>query len=136
MDRLERTSRNKIQMAIRAGAIKVDDEAGSPNFKIKPGHVITMFLPKVPVDQRQIVAEDIPLDIRYEDDDLLVLHKPPGMVVHPGIGVHSGTLVNALAFHYNKDQLPTLEGNIVERPGLVHRIDKDTSGLMVVAKTE
>lgn len=136
MDRLERTSRNKIQNAIRAGAIRVDDQTVSPNFKIKPGHVIRLFLPKEPKDNRQILAEDIPLDIRYEDDDLLVVHKPPGMVVHPGIGVHSGTLVNALAYHYNKDSLPLMDKSMVDRPGLVHRIDKDTSGLMVVAKTE
>ncbi|MEM7104179.1 MAG: RluA family pseudouridine synthase [Bacteroidota bacterium] len=133
VDRVERVTRNKVQNAIRAGAVLVNDKQIKPNYKIKPNDVITIVLPTVP-KEKGVIPEDIPLDIRYEDDDLIVLHKPAGMVVHPGVGNHSGTLVNALAHHFKS--LPVMKGNQPDRPGLVHRIDKDTSGLMVVAKSE
>ena len=133
MDRIERTTRNRIQNAIKAGAIRVNGKLVKANYKVRPNDDISLVLPKPP-RSGEIVPENIPLDIRYEDDDLLVLYKPPGMVVHPGIGNHSGTLVNALAYHFQ--QLPVLKGNAPDRPGLVHRIDKDTSGLMVVARSE
>lgn len=134
MDRLMKVSRNRVQNAIRAGAILVNDSNIKPNFKVKPGQVIKVILPRSPHSEDGLVAENIPLDIRYEDDDLAIVYKPPGMVVHPGVGHRNGTLVNALAYHF-KD-LPTMEGNANDRVGLVHRIDKNTSGLLVVAKTE
>lgn len=135
MDRLMKVSRNRLQNAIRSGSILVDDREVKPNFKVKPGQVITLILPKPPADHLgPVQPEDIPLDIRYEDDDLLVVYKPPGMVVHPGVGHSRGTLVNGLAYHF-KD-LPVMAGNDPDRIGLVHRIDKYTSGLLVVAKTD
>lgn len=136
MDRLEDVSRNKIQNAIRAGSIMVDGKAIKPNYKIKPSDAITIVLPK-PVDEAaRATPENIPLDIRYEDDDLIVLHKPAGMVVHPGVGNYSGTLVNALAYHLGTQNIPVRPGEPENRLGLVHRIDKDTSGLLVVAKSD
>lgn len=135
-NKLEGISRNKIQNGIRAGAVRVDGQPVKPNHKIKPGQTITILLPKPPDLSDKVIAEDIALDIRYEDADLMVIYKPPGFVVHPGIGHDSGTLVNALAYHMQKSELPVLPGNSTDRPGLVHRIDKDTSGLMVIAKNE
>lgn len=135
MDRVEKFSRNKIQNAIRAGAILVNDLPIKPNHKIKPGQVIQLVLPRPPRDGR-VQPENIPLNVVYEDTDLLVVNKPPGLVVHPGIGFHSGTLVNALAYHLGTRDMPVKEGNDLDRPGLVHRIDKNTSGLLVVAKTD
>lgn len=135
MDRMMKVSRNRVQNAIRSGSILVDEKEIKPNFKVKPGQVISMVLPKPPAGHTgPVEAEDIPLDIRYEDDDVLVLYKAPGMVVHPGIGHSKGTLVNALAHHF-KD-LPVMPGNQSDRIGLVHRIDKNTSGLLVIAKTD
>lgn len=134
MDRLTKVSRNRVQNAIRAGAITVNDANIKPNFKVKPGHKVKIILPRSSHDEEGLVAENIPIDIRYEDDDLAVIYKPPGMVVHPGIGHRTGTLVNALAYHF-KD-LPVMDGNANDRVGLVHRIDKNTSGLLVVAKTD
>ncbi len=131
--RIERATRNKIQNAILAGTVLVDGKKVKPNFKIKPGHTVTILLPK-PVKEKGIRAQNIPLDIVFEDDDLLIINKPPGLVVHPGIGNHDGTLVNALAYHFR--DLPVMKGNQSDRPGIVHRIDKDTSGLMLVAKTD
>ncbi len=134
-DRMKRVSRNRIQSAIKGGAVRVNGkEMAKPNFKIKPGQEIELLMPKPPAHSKGVVPQDIPLDIRYEDDHLLIVHKPPGLVVHPGFGNWDGTLVNALAYHF-KD-LPILDGNTNDRLGLVHRIDKDTSGLMVVAKTD
>ncbi len=129
----ERITRNKIQNAIRAGSVLVNDKQVKSNHKVKPGEVIRIILPKT-IKPGEIIPQDIPLDIRYEDDDLLVLYKPPGMVVHPGIANKDGTLVNALAHHFR--QLPVMEGNLPDRPGIVHRIDKNTSGLLLVAKSE
>jgi len=134
-DRYGHVSRNKIQNAIRAEAITVNDKAIKPNYKVRPGDEISLVFPKTHVNEG-IVPENIPLDIVYEDSDLLVVHKPSGMVVHPGVGVRSGTLVNALAFYLADRDLPVMPGNSDDRLGLVHRIDKDTSGLLVVAKNE
>ncbi|MCL4106701.1 UNVERIFIED_CONTAM: hypothetical protein GTU68_048145 [Idotea baltica] len=134
MERIEKASRNQIQNAIKAGNILVNEKEVKSNYKIRPGEYIKVFLNR-PVDGYELIPEDIPLDIHYEDDHLMVVYKKPGMVVHPGVGNKSGTLVNALAFHFNKN-LPVMEGNQADRPGLVHRIDKDTSGLLVIAKTK
>ncbi len=134
MNKIERVTRNKIQNAIKFGMIRVNKQEVKPNFKIKPGHEITVSLTKPPGTEANILAENIPLDIRYEDDDVLVLYKPPGLVVHPGVGNYRGTLVNALAYHFKDQNLE--ERMYQEHSGLVHRIDKGTSGLMVVGKTE
>lgn len=134
MDKLERSSRNQIQNAIKAGNILVEGKEIKSNYKVRPNENIKVYLDK-PKDSFVVVPEDIPLRIDYEDEHLLVVYKEPGMVVHPGVGNRSGTLVNALAFHLQK-KLPVMEGNTPDRPGLVHRIDKDTSGLLVIAKTE
>ncbi len=133
MGKIERATRNRVQQAITNGTVLVNDKKVKSNYKVRPEDVITVMLPK-PLEPNVILPENIPLDIVYEDDDLLVINKPPGLVVHPGVGNHSGTLVNALAYHF-KD-LPILEGNRNDRPGIVHRIDKNTSGLMLVAKTD
>lgn len=135
-DRIERTSRTRIQNGIRAGAILVDGQQVKPNYKIKPGDEIIVVLPQDPTLGEQVVPEEMNLDIVYEDAYLLVLNKPAGMVVHPGIGHYSGTLVNGLAYYLNREDLPVLEGNLADRPGLVHRIDKETSGLLVAGKDE
>mgnify|MGYP002777096325 CR=1 FL=1 len=123
-------TRNKIQNAALDGNIYVNDVPVKSNYKVKPGDVVRILLSYPPFENR-IDPEDIPLDIVYEDDALIVINKPAGLVVHPGHGNYTGTLVNALAFHFGN--LPL---NSSERPGLVHRIDKDTSGLLVIAKTE
>ncbi|WP_164122690.1 MULTISPECIES: RluA family pseudouridine synthase [Sphingobacterium] len=132
MNRVENTSRNRIQNAIDAGSVLVNDKVVKASYKVKPSDIITLVLPDPPRDT-EVYAENIPLDIEYEDDDLLLVNKKAGMVVHPGFNNYTGTLVNALTYHLN--QLPTLPGN-TGRPGLVHRIDKDTSGLLVIAKNE
>ncbi len=134
MDRLYRVSRNRVQAAIRAGAITINDKEVKPNHKVRPGDQISIVLPRPPGEGTKIIPQDLPLDIRYEDDDLMIVYKPPGLVVHPGIGHRKGTLVNALAYHF--ESLPVLHGNDADKLGLVHRIDKNTSGLLVVAKTE
>ena len=123
-------TRNKIQNAATSGDIYVNDIPVKSNYKVKPLDVIRILLSHPPFENR-VDPEDIPLDIVYEDDSLLLINKPPGLVVHPGHGNYTGTLVNALAFHFQN--LPL---NSSERPGLVHRIDKNTSGLLVIAKTE
>jgi 23S rRNA pseudouridine1911/1915/1917 synthase len=120
---------------IRAEAITVNDKAIKPNYKVRPGDQVSVVFPKTHLDEG-IVPENIPLDIMYEDDDVLIVNKPAGMVVHPGVGVHSGTLVNALAYHLLGSTLPVMPGNTEDRLGLVHRIDKDTSGLLVIAKND
>lgn len=130
MNMIPNATRNKIQNAATAGDIYVNDLPVKSNYKVKPLDVVRIMLTHPPFENR-VDPEDIPLDIVYEDDALLLVNKPPGFVVHPGHGNYTGTLVNALAFHF-KD-LPL---NSSERPGLVHRIDKDTSGLLVIAKTE
>ncbi len=135
-DKLADVSRTKIQNAISFGAVRVDFEEIKSNHKVQPGEKITLVIPKNPLAKDYIVPEEIPLNIHYEDDDLLVINKQAGLVMHPGVGNYTGTLVNALAFYYQEKKLPIKEGNFNDRPGLVHRIDKDTSGLIVVAKTE
>lgn len=135
-DRLFQVSRSKIQAAIKEGAVLVDDLEVKPNYKVRPNDLITINFDYAPREPQPIQPEDIPLDIVYEDDELLILNKAVGMAVHPGIGNRSGTLVNALAFHLQDNARPVKEGNAIDRPYLVHRIDKDTSGLLVVAKTD
>ncbi len=130
MNFIENATRNKIQLAIKAGNVLVNDTTVKSNHKVKPNDVVRVVLAHPP-HENLLVAENIPLDIVYEDDTVIVLNKPAGMVVHPGHGNYSGTLVNGLIYHF--DNLPK---NSNERPGLIHRIDKDTSGLLVVAKTE
>ncbi len=132
VNRLENASRSKIQDAAAAGNIRVNEVSVKPNYKVKPNDVISIVM-EYPRRELEIIPEDIPLDIHYEDDHLLVVNKRPGLVVHPGHGNYTGTLVNALAWHL-KD-VPLFNSDD-PRPGLVHRIDKDTSGLLVVAKTE
>jgi 23S rRNA pseudouridine1911/1915/1917 synthase len=132
MDRLPNVTRTKIQGGIHGGFVKVNDNAIKPNYKVHPGDVIIISLPEPP-RETDVVPENIPLNIVFEDEYLLIVNKPAGMVVHPAYQNWSGTLVNALAYHFQ--QLPQLPGND-GRPGLVHRIDKDTSGLLVIAKTE
>jgi len=132
MDRLPNVSRNKVQDAIKSEYVLVNQKPVKTNYKVRPLDKIVISLPEPPRDN-EVVPEDIPLDIVYEDGHLLIVNKPAGMVVHPAYNNWSGTLVNALAYHFQ--QLPTMEGN-EGRPGLVHRIDKDTSGLLVIAKSE
>lgn len=131
VDRMEKTSRNRIQQAADAGCIIVNGKIAKSSYKVKPGDVISIVMDR-PRYEFEIIAEDIPLNIVYEDEDLLVVDKPAGLVVHPGHGNYHGTLVNALAWHF-KDN-PDYDVSD-PRMGLVHRIDKDTSGLLVVAKT-
>ncbi len=133
VDRVMHASRTKIKDAAEAGNIRVNDVPVKANYRVKPGDVVTIVM-SYPPREVEIVPEDIPLNIVYEDDSLLVVNKAAGMVVHPGHGNYTGTLVNALAWHL-KD-LPMFSNQADLRPGLVHRIDKDTSGLLVVAKTE
>ncbi len=130
MNMIPNATRNKIQNAATAGDIYVNDIPVKSNYKVKPLDVVRIMLSHPPFENR-VDPEDIPLNIVYEDDTLLLINKPPDFVVHPGHGNYTGTLVNALAFHF--ENLPL---NSSERPGLVHRIDKDTSGLLVIAKTE
>ncbi len=130
MNFIENATRNKIQQAAKDGHVRVNDTAVKQNYKVKAGDVVKVMF-EHPPHEFLLIPEDIPLDIVYEDEVLLVVNKPAGMVVHPGHGNYSGTLINALIHHV--DNLPV---NSNERPGLVHRIDKDTSGLLLVAKTE
>ena len=129
--RMQHSSRNRIQKAADAGSIHVNGTPVKSNYKVRPEDVITLMLHQ-PKHDTSIVAEDIPLDIVYEDDQLMVINKPAGMVVHPGAGNFHGTLINAVAWHMRN--VPSFDANNPE-VGLVHRIDKDTSGLLVVAKT-
>jgi len=131
-DRIANASRNKIQSAIKLGFVSVNGDEIKSNYKVRPNDKIVVALPEPPRDN-EVVPENIPLDIIFEDEYLLVINKPAGMVVHPAYQNWSGTLVNALSYHFSKlPEMPHNEG----RPGLVHRIDKDTSGLLVIAKTE
>ena len=130
MNRIENATRNKIQKAAKAGSVHVNELAVKSNYKVKGGDKVQVLFAHPPYENL-LVGEDIPLDIVYEDDALVVVNKAAGMVVHPGHGNYSGTLLNALLHHF--ESLPL---NANERPGLVHRIDKDTSGLLVIAKIE
>ena len=131
-DRIENVTRSKIQKAAKEGYILVNDKVVKSNYKVKPNDVVVVMSKHEPIEI-ELVPQDIPLDIVYEDDTLLVVNKKPGMVVHPSFGHNDGTLINALMFHL-KD-VPLFNSGEM-RPGLVHRIDKDTSGLLVIAKTE
>lgn len=130
MNFIENATRNKIQQAAKAGNVLVNNLAVKPNYKVKPNDEVRVVLAHPP-HENLLVAENIPISIIYEDEEVIVVNKPAGMVVHPGHGNYNGTLVNGLLYHI--ENLPT---NTNERPGLVHRIDKDTSGLLVIAKTE
>ncbi len=130
--RIEGISRNKIQNTARAGNILVNDIAVKPNYKVKPGDQISIVMAHPP-REIELLPENIPLNIVYEDDHIIVVNKEPGMVVHPGYGNYTGTLVNALVYHF--DNLPRQNDEGI-KPGLVHRIDKNTSGLLLIAKTE
>lgn len=130
MNLVRNATRNKIQQAAKAGNIRVNNQQVKQNYRVKPGDTVRVLFEHPPYEYL-LNPENIPLDIVYEDESLLVVNKPAGMVVHPGHGNYSGTLVNALAYHFSN--LPVNSNN---RPGLVHRIDKDTSGLLVIAKTE
>lgn len=131
LEKLQHSSRNRIQRAADAGFVHVNDRPVKRNYRVRPGDVVTLMLGR-PRHDTSIEAEDIPLDVVYEDSQLMVVNKPAGLVVHPGVGNFTGTLVNALAWY-----LRDVEGYDPNDPevGLVHRIDKDTSGLLVVAKT-
>ncbi|MCK5134359.1 MAG: RluA family pseudouridine synthase [Bacteroidales bacterium] len=131
-NKMERTSRSRIQSAANAGNILVNASAVKPNYRVKPGDLISIVLPHPP-RKIELVPEEIPLEIVHEDEDVIVVNKKAGMVVHPGYGNYTGTLVNALMYHLMDH---TLFSSGEERPGLAHRIDKNTSGLLVVAKNE
>lgn len=131
VSRLEKSSRNRVQQAADAGCVLVNGKAVKSNYRVKPLDVVSVVMDR-PRYELEIIPENIPLDIVYEDANLLVVNKPAGLVVHPGHGNYSGTLVNALAWHFKGN--PDYDVND-PRMGLVHRIDKDTSGLLVVAKT-
>jgi 23S rRNA pseudouridine1911/1915/1917 synthase len=131
-DRLENSSRTRIQNAANAGNILVNNNAVKPNYKIKPGDIVQVVLP-TPPREIELIPENIPLNIVYEDNDVLVVNKQPGMVVHPAYGNYTGTLVNALMWHFR--DLPLFNTG-ESRPGLVHRLDKNTSGILVIAKNE
>ncbi len=135
LGKMEAVSRSKIQTGIKNGLVQVNGKQVKSNYLIRPSDVIDLQIPRSHEDF-VVKPQDIPLDIRYEDDDVMIIHKPPGMVVHPGTGNWDGTLVNGLAYYFGKKDLPIKEGNNADRPGLVHRIDKDTSGLLVIAKNE
>ena len=128
---VEGLSRSAVQKIIDEGAVSVGGAVISKNYKVRSGDMIKVVIPEA--KELEVAAENIPLDIRYEDSDLLVVNKPKGMVVHPAAGNFDGTLVNALLYHC-KDSLSGINGVI--RPGIVHRIDKDTSGLLIVAKND
>ena len=132
VNKLENVSRTKIQSAASAGNILVNNNSVKPNYKVKPEDVISIVLPHPPYEL-ELIPENIPINIIFEDDDIIVVNKEAGMVVHPGHGNYTGTLVNALMYHM-KD-LPLFQKGEM-RPGLVHRIDKNTSGILVIAKTE
>ncbi|MDD3495115.1 MAG: RluA family pseudouridine synthase, partial [Dysgonamonadaceae bacterium] len=130
-DRIEGVSRNRIQQAAEAGCILVNNVPVKSSYKVKPMDVISIVMDK-PRHEIEIIPEDIPLNIVYEDNDLMVVNKPAGMVVHPGYGNYTGTLLNAVAYYLNYEQGMHLDD---PRVGMVHRIDKDTSGLLLIAKT-
>ncbi|MCU0456912.1 MAG: RluA family pseudouridine synthase [Bacteroidales bacterium] len=130
--KIENVSRTRIQDAANAGNILVNDDPVKPNYKVKPGDIIQIVLPHPPREV-ELIPQDIPINIVYEDNDVVVVNKEAGMVVHPAYGNYSGTLVNALMWHFR--DLPLFRTGEL-RPGLVHRIDKNTSGILVIAKNE
>jgi 23S rRNA pseudouridine1911/1915/1917 synthase len=127
-------SRNRIQTLIRDGLALVNNRKEKPGYKVKLGETISLELPERPV--HDVLPEPIPLDVIFEDPHIIVLNKPPGLVVHPAPGNYTGTLVNALLYHYGSLPSSGREGSARERAGIVHRLDKDTSGVMVVARTQ
>jgi 23S rRNA pseudouridine1911/1915/1917 synthase len=131
-NRLANVSRNRLQQACASGNILVNGKEVKSSYKVKPNDVIQIVLPE-PVRIKELIPQDIPLNIVYEDDDIVIVNKPAGMVVHPAFGNYSGTLMNALLYHFQ--HLPASKDNL-DRPGLVHRIDKNTSGLLVIARSE
>lgn len=130
MNFVENATRTKIQAAAKAGSIQVNGDVVKSNYKVKPMDEIKVLF-EFPPNENKLLPENIELNIVYEDKELVVVNKPAGMVVHPGHGNYSGTLINALIYHFKN-----LPNNSSNRPGLVHRIDKETSGLLVIAKTE
>lgn len=134
MNRIEGATRNKLQQAINAGLVLVNGKDVRPNYKVKALDEIIVYSDMSPEDT-DIVPEKIPLNIQYEDQDLMLINKPPGMVVHPGSGNYSGTLLNGVAW-YLQQKSPEITEDILPRFGLVHRIDKNTSGLLVLAKSD
>jgi len=132
MNRIANTSRTKIQNAANSDSILVNGKAVKNNYKVKPFDIISIVLPEPP-DFVELVAENIPLDIVFEDEHIIIVNKEAGMVVHPAYANYSATLVNALLYHFTHLSNISAENN---RPGLVHRIDKDTSGLLVIAKDD
>jgi len=130
--RLENVSRTRIQNAANAGNILVNNNPVKPNYRVKPNDIVQVVLPNPP-HEIELIPQNIPINIVYEDDDVVVVNKEPGMVVHPAYGNYTGTLVNALMWHFR--DLPLFQSGEL-RPGLVHRIDKDTSGILVIAKNE
>lgn len=145
MNRVENATRTKIQQAAENGNVLVNDKPVKSNYKVKPHDVITVVFAHPP-REIELIPQNIPIDIVYEDDDLIIINKQPGMVVHPGYGNYKGTLVNALVYHFQQLPVNTAGGTVEVsekskemaglRPGLVHRLDKNTSGIMVVAKSE
>lgn len=131
MNRIDSVSRSKIQAAAHAGNILVNDNNVKPNYKVKPGDTVSIVLAHPP-REFELIAEDIPLNIVYEDDDIIIINKGAGMVVHPGFGNFTGTMVNALMFYFQRRQ----SANSNAKPFLVHRIDKNTTGIIIVAKNE
>jgi 23S rRNA pseudouridine1911/1915/1917 synthase len=129
--RIENATRTKVQKGIEIGSVLVNQKTVKSNYQIKPNDLITVVLPNPPRNP-ELIPENLPINVVYEDDDIILVNKVAGMVVHPGYNNYSGTLVNALLYHFH--QLPEFSDDM--RPGLVHRIDKDTSGLLLVAKTE
>jgi len=130
--RIERATRNKLQQAINAGMVLVNGKEVRPNYKVKSQDEIILYSDMSP-EEAEVVPESIPLNIVYQDDDLMVINKPAGMVVHPGSGNYTGTLLNGIAFYLQKEGISE---DALPRFGLVHRIDKNTSGLLLIAKTE
>ena len=134
MNRIENATRNKIQQALNAGMILVNGKEARPNYKIKPEDEIIVYSDVHP-DEMEVIPEQIPLNIVYEDESVMVLNKPAGVVVHPGSGNYRGTLLNGIAW-YLQQKNPNISEETLPRYGLVHRIDKNTSGLLLLAKTE
>jgi 23S rRNA pseudouridine1911/1915/1917 synthase len=131
--RIENISRNKVQQAIDGGMVLVNNKTSSANYKVRPGDNIVCFSDKEKVGEN-IIPEKMPLNIFFEDDEILIINKPPGLVVHPASGNYSGTLINGIAY-YLQEENKTISEETLPRFGLVHRIDKNTSGLLVIAKT-
>jgi len=135
LTKLANVSRTRIQNAVSEGEVLVNGKVVKSNYKINPGEMITFSLPRRHDKNDKVVPEDIPLDIVFEDEDVMVINKPAGLVMHPGVGNWTGTLVNGLMHYLGNTELPVREGEFYDRPGLVHRIDKDTSGIIVIAKS-